>query len=55
MWLTDGEYGSILVANLYQYLFPTRFSAANEKCFEQGPLVWSNLEIDVVIIDVVIA
>ena len=55
MWLTVGAYGPISVANLYQYWFPTRFSAANEKCFEQGPLVRSNLEIDVVIIDVVIA
>ena len=31
------------------YWFPTRFSAAYEKCFEQGPLVRSNLKIDVVI------
>ena len=47
MWLTVGEYGRYLVANLYQYEFPTHFSATNENCFEQGPLVRSNFETDV--------
>ena len=38
---------SLLVANLYQYWFPTHFSVAIENCFEQGPLLRSNFETDV--------
>ena len=36
------------LGSMDQYWFPTRFSAAiKEKCFEHGPLVRSNLEINV--------
>ena len=38
---------SLLVAGLYQYWFPTHFSAAIKKLLEQGPLIRSNLESDV--------
>ena len=38
---------SLMVASLYQYWFPTHFRQLIRTCFEQGPLVGSNLESDV--------